>query len=197
METDRIQVLYEKKPCYEIVYKLSFAELAEEVKKFETENRKICVITDSQVEKIYGEEVVNALSGICKKAVLFSFPAGEENKNLNTVKKAYEFLIKEGFDRKDLLVALGGGVVGDLTGFVAATYLRGVDFIQVPTTLLAQTDSSIGGKTGVDFDSYKNMVGAFKMPRLVYMNIATLQTLEERQFFAGFAEVMKHGSIKD
>lgn len=197
METDRIQVLYEKKPCYEIVYKQSFSELAEEVKKFETENRKICVITDSKVEKLYGEEVVNALSSIYKKAVLFSFPAGEENKNLNTVKGAYEFLIKEGFDRKDLLVALGGGVVGDLTGFVAATYLRGVDFIQVPTTLLAQTDSSIGGKTGVDFDSYKNMVGAFKMPRLVYMNIATLQTLEERQFYSGFAEVMKHGLIKD
>ncbi|MGN0431054.1 MAG: 3-dehydroquinate synthase [Lachnospiraceae bacterium] len=197
MDTDRIQVLYEKKPCYEIVYKQSFADLAQEVKKFETENRKICVITDSHVEKLYGEEVVKILSGICKKAVLFAFPAGEESKNLNTVKAAYEFLIKEGFDRKDFLVALGGGVVGDLTGFVAATYLRGVDFIQVPTTLLAQTDSSIGGKTGVDFDSYKNMVGAFKMPRLVYMNITTLQTLEERQFYSGFAEVMKHGLIKD
>ena len=91
----------------------------------------------------------------------------------------YEFLIKEKFDRKDMLLALGGGVTGDLTGFVAATYLRGVDFIQIPTTLLAQADSSIGGKTGVDFDGYKNMVGAFKMPRLVYMNVAALKTLED------------------
>ncbi|MBQ9489268.1 MAG: 3-dehydroquinate synthase, partial [Lachnospiraceae bacterium] len=86
---------------------------------------------------------------------------------------------------------------GDLTGFVAATYLRGIDFIQVPTTLLAQADSSIGGKTGVDFEGYKNMVGAFKMPRLVYMNFETLKTLDERQYFAGFAEIMKHGLIKD
>ena len=92
---------------------------------------------------------------------------------------------------------LGGGVTGDLTGFVAATYLRGIDFVQIPTTLLAQVDSSIGGKTGVDFDSYKNMVGAFKMPRLVYMNLSVLKTLEERQFYSGFAEVMKSALIKD
>ncbi len=197
IETDRLQILYEKKPCYEIVYKASFNDLAEEVAKFDTQNRRICIITDSNVAKLYGEEVCSLLNPICKKAVLFSFPAGEENKNLDTVKNAYEFLIKEEFDRKDILIALGGGVVGDLTGFVAATYLRGVDFIQIPTTLLAQTDSSIGGKTGVDFDSYKNMVGAFKMPKLVYMNISTLQTVEERQFFSGFAEVMKHGLIKD
>lgn len=197
MENDRIQVLYEKKPCYDIVYRQSFADLADEISRLETENRRICVITDSNVEKLYGAEVINALTGICKKAVLFSFPAGEESKNLDTVKEVYSFLIREEFDRKDFLVALGGGVTGDLTGFVAATYLRGVDFIQIPTTLLAQTDSSIGGKTGVDFDSYKNMVGAFKMPRLVYMNIQTLNTLEERQFYSGFAEVMKHGLIKD
>ena len=109
----------------------------------------------------------------------------------------YRFLIEEGFDRKDMLLALGGGVCGDLTGFVAATYLRGIDFVQIPTTLLAQADSSIGGKTGVDFDSYKNMVGAFKMPRLVYMNLSVLKTLEERQFYSGFAEVMKSALIKD
>ena len=94
-------------------------------------------------------------------------------------------------------MALGGGVVGDITGYAAATFLRGIDFIQIPTTLLSQTDSSIGGKTGVDFDGYKNMVGAFKMPKLVYMNLETLNTLDDRQFFSGFAEVMKHGLIKD
>ena len=116
---------------------------------------------------------------------------------MDTVREIYAFLIKENFDRKDLLIALGGGVVGDLTGFVAATYLRGVDFVQIPTTLLAQADSSIGGKTGVDFDGYKNMVGAFYMPKLVYMNVSVLKTLEDRQFFSGFAEIMKHGLIKD
>jgi 3-dehydroquinate synthase len=125
------------------------------------------------------------------------FENGEENKNLDTVKKLYQFLIEEKFDRKDMLLALGGGVTGDLTGFAAATFLRGIDYIQIPTTLLAQADSSIGGKTGVDFDGYKNMVGAFKMPRLVYMNLNTLQTLDEREYFAGFAEIMKHGLIRD
>lgn len=134
---------------------------------------------------------------IAKKNVLFSFPAGEENKTLDTVKDIYTFLIQEKFDRKDLLIALGGGVTGDITGFVAATYLRGIDFIQIPTTLLAQADSSIGGKTGVDFDGYKNMVGAFYMPKLVYMNVGVLKSLEDRQFFSGFAEIMKHGLIKD
>lgn len=197
METNRLQIMYEKKPCYEIVFEQSFDRLWEELEPLGAADRKLCVITDSTVEKIYGNEIVSLLSGKCKKAVLFSFPAGEASKNLDTVKKAYEFLIKEKFDRKDMLLALGGGVTGDLTGFVAATYLRGVDFIQIPTTLLAQADSSIGGKTGVDFDGYKNMVGAFKMPRLVYMNVAALKTLEDRQFYSGFAEIMKHGLIKD
>ena len=197
METNRLQIMYEKKPCYEIVFETSFEQLWEELEKLEASDKKLCIITDSNVEKIYGEEIVNLLQDKCKKVSLFSFKAGEEHKTLDTVKTIYDFLIKEGFDRKDMLLALGGGVVGDMTGFVAATYLRGVDFIQIPTTLLAQADSSIGGKTGVDFDGYKNMVGAFKMPKLVYMNISTLNTLPDRQYFAGFAEIMKHGLIKD
>ena len=128
---------------------------------------------------------------------MYAFPAGEKSKTLDTVKDIYKALIEAKFDRRDMLVALGGGVVGDITGYTAATYLRGIDFIQIPTTLLAQADSSIGGKTGVDFDGYKNMVGAFYMPRLVYMNISTLKELDERQYYAGFAEVMKSALIKD
>ena len=129
--------------------------------------------------------------------MLYEFPAGEKSKTLDTVKSIYTFLIEEKFDRKDLLIALGGGVVGDITGYAAATYLRGIDFVQIPTTLLAQSDSSIGGKTGVDFDGYKNMVGAFYMPKLVYMNISVLKQLDDRQFYSGFAEVMKSALIKD
>lgn len=197
MEADRLQILYNKKPCYDIVYETSFEALTEELLKLGAKEKKLCMITDSKVERLYGSDLCKKLSDICKKAVLFSFPEGEESKTLDTVKKAYTFLIREEFDRKDMLLALGGGVTGDLTGFVAATYLRGVDYVQIPTTLLAQADSSIGGKTGVDFDAYKNMVGAFKMPCLVYMNVSTLQTLEERQFYSGFAEIMKHGLIKD
>ena len=193
----RLPVLFNKKPCYDIVYSKSFDDLWEELKDFEIENKQICIITDSNVESLYAKDLHEGLQNKCKKVSLFSFTAGESQKTLDTVKDVYSFLIQEGFDRKDLLLAVGGGVVGDLTGYVAATYLRGIDFIQIPTTLLAQTDSSIGGKTGVDFDSYKNMVGAFKMPRLVYMNITVLQSLDDRQFFSGFAEVMKHGLIKD
>lgn len=195
--SDRMTINYEKKPCYDIVFTDSFGELKEELLQLNLADRKVCVITDSRVRELYGGEVMELLDGSCVKNVIYSFPEGEENKTLDTVREVYEFLIREKFNRKDLLLALGGGVVGDVTGFIAATYLRGVDFVQIPTTLLAQSDSSIGGKTGVDFDGYKNMVGAFYMPKLVYMNISTLKTLDERQFSNGFAEVMKHGLIKD
>ncbi len=131
------------------------------------------------------------------RVVSFTFPAGEASKTLNTVQKLYEFLIQENFDRNDVLIALGGGVVGDLTGYAAATYLRGIRFVQVPTTLLAMVDSSIGGKTGVDFKAYKNMVGAFYMPQFVYMNISLLGTLPMREYCSGFGEILKHGLIRD
>lgn len=193
----RLPILYNKKPCYDIVFSHTFEELPQELQDLGAENRKICIYTDSNVEKLYAKQVQELLEPVCRKVILFSFPAGEEHKTLDTIKEAYKTLIEAGFDRKDLILALGGGVVGDMAGYTAATYLRGIDFVQVPTTLLAQSDSSIGGKTGVDFDGYKNMVGAFHMPKLVYMNLATLKTLDDRQFYNGFAEVMKHGLIKD
>ena len=193
----RLNVTMNKKPCYDIVFSNDWQDLAEELKEMQLSERKLCIVTDSNVDAIYGKTVLDLITPICQKAVKYAFAAGEENKNLDTVKDVYRFLIQEGFDRKDKLIALGGGVVGDLTGFVAATYLRGIDFIQVPTTLLAQADSSVGGKTAVDFDGFKNMVGAFYMPRLVYMNISTLNSLDARQYASGFAEVMKHGLIKD
>lgn len=194
---ERLPVLYNKKPCYDIVFSKDFEELEQEIVALGCENKKLCIVSDSTVAPIYADAVEAVLAKTCKKVIRFVFEAGEASKNLDVVRKLYTELIEEKFDRKDMLVALGGGVVGDLTGFAAATYLRGIDFIQIPTTLLAQCDSSIGGKTGVDFEGYKNMVGAFKMPRLVYMNIQTLSTLEDRQFFSGFAEVMKYGLIKD
>ncbi|MDR2042920.1 MAG: 3-dehydroquinate synthase [Clostridium sp.] len=193
----RLPISYENRPCYDILFETSFEALPRELGRLGAGSRRLCVVTDSNVETLYGRGLAKELAGICRKVSCYVFPAGEEQKTLDTAKEIYRFLLAEGFDRRDLLLALGGGVAGDLTGFVAATYLRGIDYIQLPTTLLAQTDSSIGGKTGVDFDGYKNMVGAFKMPRLVYMNLAVLQTLPSRQFFSGFAEVMKHGLIKD
>lgn len=194
---NRMTINYEKKPCYDIVFTDSFELLADELQAFDVENRRVAVIADSNTSALFGNTVIQLLEGHCMQTLLYSFPAGESNKTLDTVRDIYKALIEAKFDRKDLLIALGGGVVGDVTGFVAATYLRGVDFIQIPTTMIAQSDSSIGGKTGVDFDGYKNMVGAFYMPKLVYMNVATLKELDDRQFYAGFAEVMKHGLIKD
>ena len=194
--TDKMTVSYQGNPCYDIVFSESFDGLSEEIPE-RMRGRKACIVTDSQVAPLYVSPVKAALEGVFGVCEIFSFPAGEGSKTLDTVQKLYTFLIEHHFDRKDVLIALGGGVTGDLTGFAAATYLRGIDFIQIPTTLLAQVDSSIGGKTGVDFDSYKNMVGAFHMPSLVYINPDTLQTLEPRQFYNGFAEVMKHGLIRD
>ena len=188
---------YEKKTCYDIVFTKDFNLLLDELQAFDVENRRVAVIADTNTAVLFGDTVKGILEGHCRKVILHVFAAGEMNKTLDTVKEIYKKLIEEQFDRKDLLIALGGGVVGDITGYAAATYLRGVDFIQIPTTLIAQSDSSIGGKTGVDFDGYKNMVGAFYMPKLVYMNIGTLKELDDRQFYAGFAEVMKHGLIKD
>lgn len=194
---DRINVCRDGKPIYDIVLEQSFGGLQEEVGRLPLKEHRICIVTDSNVAPLYLEEVRSILSGCCKAVSVFVFPAGEENKNLDTVRKLYEHLIREHFDRKDMLAALGGGVVGDLCGFGAATYLRGIDFFQIPTTLLSQVDSSIGGKTGVDFDAYKNMVGAFHMPRLVYANLNTLLTLPEEQFTSGMGEVIKHGLIKN
>lgn len=202
----RLSVSYRKKPCYDIVFENSFQRLPEEMEKLFSANEKgesllkercLCIVTDNQVEELFGEQIKELLSPVCKKLFLYAFPAGEERKTLDTVTDIYRFLIENKMTRKDMLIALGGGVVGDITGFAAASYLRGIDFVQVPTTLLSQVDSSIGGKTGVDFEQYKNMVGAFYMPRLVYTNTAALKTLDERQFASGFAEVMKHGLIKD
>ncbi len=193
----RLQILFNKKPSYDIVFQTDFEGLITELQQFNVTERKVCIISDHIVTELYAEQVKQLLIEAGVDAYLYTFEAGEKNKNLDTVKEVYTYLIKEKFDRKDLLIALGGGVVGDLTGYVAATYLRGVDYVQIPTTLLAQCDSSIGGKTGVDFDSYKNMVGAFKMPSLVYMNLATLASLDDRLYFNGFAEVMKHALIKD
>lgn len=195
--SQRLTINQNNKPIYDIVYEHDFVRLAEELTAFDIENKKLCIVTDSKVNGLYADEVCEVLQDKCKKLVVYAFPTGEQSKNLDTVKNIYEFLIQNKFDRKDMLLALGGGVVGDTTGFVAATYLRGVDFVQLPTTLLAQVDSSIGGKTGVDFDQYKNMVGAFYMPKLVYMNISALKTLDDRQYYSGMAEVMKYGLIKN
>ena len=195
--SERMEVAVKGGNNYDIVFERGFDSLMEELKRLELTGKKACIVTDSVVEPLYADAVKEVLEADGNTVSLFVFPSGEANKTLDTVQNLYEKLILDKFERRDFLVALGGGVTGDMTGFAAATYLRGIDFIQVPTTLLSMVDSSVGGKTGVDFKQYKNMVGAFNMPCLVYMNLDTLTTLEERQFYSGFAEAMKSALLKD
>lgn len=192
-----LTVNYQEKPCYDIIFEHSFEGFPKALEELGFKKRKFAIITDSNVDKLYAKEIEELITPISSAVIKCVIPAGESNKNLSEIEKIYEELILNHFDRHDLIIALGGGVVGDMAGYTAANYLRGISFVQVPTTLLAQTDSSIGGKTGVDFKGYKNMIGAFHMPKLVYMNISTLKSLDDRQYISGFAEVMKHGLIKD
>lgn len=192
----RLTVHRDGQAIYDIVMEDSFDRLGQEIGQLPVAGRRLCIVTDSHVAPLYEAAVREQLLPHCAQVDTFCFPAGEEHKNLDTVREGYRFLIEHRYDRNDVLVALGGGVVGDLCGYMAATYLRGIRFIQIPTTLLSQVDSSIGGKTGVDFDAYKNMVGAFHMPILVYTNTAALRTLPAEQVASGMGEIIKHGLIR-
>lgn len=158
-------------------------------------SRQVMVVTNTTVAPLYLEKVMNALADFHTESVIL--PDGEEYKNLNTLDDIFSALLQHRFDRGCTLLALGGGVVGDMTGFAAACYQRGVNFVQVPTTLLAQVDSSVGGKTGVNHPLGKNMIGAFHQPQCVIADTASLNTLDNRQLSAGIAEVIKYGLIND
>ena len=157
--------------------------------------RQVMVVSNETVAPLYLEQVRQALEDFEQQAVIL--PDGEEYKNLETLNTIFDALLERRFNRRCTLVALGGGVVGDIAGFAAACYQRGVDFIQIPTTLLAQVDSSVGGKTGVNHPLGKNMIGAFHQPNCVLADTDTLNTLDDRQLAAGIAEVIKYGLIRD
>ena len=158
---------------------------------------RCAIITDTNAGRKFAKPVYESLLKAGFEPVLIVLPAGETAKSLKSVQSCYDQLAAHRLERKSFIVALGGGVVGDLAGFVAATYLRGIPFVQVPTTLLAQVDSSVGGKTGVNLKAGKNLVGAFYQPRLVLCDLDTLKTLPECEFRAGLAEVIKYGIIYD
>lgn len=155
------------------------------------------LISDSNVAALYGEEVLQALHRSGLQADLIEFPAGEGSKTMNTVLQIADRLIGMGIDRTCGLIALGGGVVGDITGFVASIYMRSVPYVQIATSLLAMVDAAIGGKTGVDFGAGKNMLGAFYQPKAVFIDIDFLSTLPEPEFRTGLSEVIKYGIIDD
>ena len=192
-----LPVRYDGKSTYDIRIEDSFDQLGEQMLRLSSADHRICIVTDSNVCSLYLQEAEDILKPVCRELTRFIIPAGEEHKNLMEVHKLYDHLVAHSFERTDFLVALGGGVIGDMTGFAAATYMRGIRFVQIPTTLLSQVDSSIGGKTGVDLGPYKNMVGCFYQPALVYINIDVLKTLSDIQFSSGMGEVLKHGLIRD
>ena len=153
---------------------------------------KMAIVTDDTVDKLYSQIVIDSLSSLGFEVIKFVFKHGEQSKNLNTYGEILEFLAENELTRTDALVALGGGVVGDITGFVAATYLRGIRYVQIPTTLLSQVDSSVGGKTAIDLQKGKNLVGAFYQPTLVICDILALNTLPKEVFLDGMGEVAKY-----
>jgi 3-dehydroquinate synthase len=160
-------------------------------------SKNIAFITNPTVKKLYGQRIVNSLKAADFLVLSIEIPDGEQYKTLDWANAIYSALLINSFDRKSALVALGGGVIGDLTGFAAATFMRGVPFVQVPTTLLAMVDSSVGGKTGVNHAMGKNMIGAFYQPKKVLMDLDVLKSLPQKEFLAGMAEVIKYGVIWD
>ncbi len=160
-------------------------------------NSRCAVITDGNVDALYAKKACLSLRNAGFDPLLVVVPAGETAKSLTTVERCYNQFSAHRIERKSLIIALGGGVVGDLAGFIAATYLRGIPFVQVPTTLLAQVDSSVGGKTGVNLKAGKNLVGAFHQPQFVFCDLDTMNTLPDREYRAGLAEVIKYGVIAD
>ena len=158
---------------------------------------KVAVVTNPTVAQLYLDALHEALTSAEFEVTPILLPDGEEHKNLKSLVSIYDRLISERFERKSCVLALGGGVVGDVAGFAAATYLRGVSYAQVPTTLLAQVDSSVGGKTGINHESGKNLIGAFYQPKLVLVDVAVLRTLPHRELVAGLAEIIKYGIIQD
>ena len=161
------------------------------------EGTKILLITNPVLVKPYGEKVLEALLRKGYDANIFVLEAGESNKTIQGIQKIHDECFNKEIERSSLLIALGGGVIGDMTGFAAATWLRGISFIQIPTSLLAMVDASIGGKTGVNHPLGKNLIGAFHQPKLVLIDSSTLLTLPSREFSAGMAEVIKYGVIKN
>lgn len=170
--------------------------IGEDLKRRNIGNR-YAIIADANVAKLYGDRLLQILFQSGLKARLFPFPAGEKSKNLFTIEALASRMVQAGYDRQDAIIALGGGVTGDISGFLASAYMRGIPFVQVPTTLLAQVDSSVGGKTGVDLAEGKNLVGAFYQPKAVYVDTEVLSTLAKEELLGGLAEVIKYGVIRD
>ena len=184
---------------YEVILKQGIINsIGEELIRIGINNsRKILIVSNEQISKLFGEKLLNNLKKYNLSAEIFNIKAGESHKNMATLSDIYNAAFEFGLDRNSLMIALGGGIVGDVTGFASATWLRGIEYIQIPTTLLSMVDSSVGGKTAVNHPKGKNLIGAFYQPKAVFIDPETLRTLPNREFMAGMAEVIKYGVIKD
>ncbi len=175
---------------YDIMIQAGILGNADKILRSFCSNRSVLMVTDSNVDPLYSDKVEDEIAK-------FVFPAGEKSKTINTITDICRKAVEAGLDRRSMVIALGGGVCGDMAGFAAAVYMRGIEFIQIPTTLLAMVDSSVGGKTGVDLPEGKNLVGAFWQPKLVLIDPETLKTLPMAEIRNGLAEVVKYGMIYD
>lgn len=194
LKTLKIQLLSNS---YNIYIKNGLLKNVPEILQREFEFDKLVIITDENVDKLYAKEFIKNCMKLDIKTYKITIEAGEQSKNFDKASQIYDFLIEHNINKADMIVSLGGGVVGDLSGFVSSTYLRGIRFVQIPTTLLAQVDSSVGGKTAINVSQGKNLIGTFYHPKAVYIDPDVLETLDEKCISDGMAEVIKYGCIKD
>lgn len=193
----KINLVRQVNESYDLIFGENMFEfIGEDLKEMKL-GSKYAIITDSNIIDLYANSLENGLKAQGIKCDIFSFKAGEKSKNLATCEQIIDEMSKMKYGRDSAIIALGGGVVGDVSGFIASIFNRGVPYVQIPTTILAQADSSIGGKTGVDTIHGKNLIGAFKQPSRVYLDVSTLKTLPEREVRNGLAETIKHGIIQD
>lgn len=195
---DSVSISYKKNGGYEVMISDSIDGFNDALKAFTNDGKsKAMIITDSNVGPLYLKTIKDSVKSSLSSITEYVIEAGEASKNMQNALKCIELLKDNDFHRSDIIIALGGGVVGDLSGFVASTYMRGIKFVQLPTSLLAMADSSIGGKCAVDLDGYKNIIGSVYMPALVYENLSFLNTLNDREFACGMSEILKAGLIKN
>lgn len=192
----RVQVKLEHQP-YEVLIGNDLLSQVGEFAKKGIGRKKGAVVTDSTVGPLYAEKVMHSLREAGMEVILVTVPAGEASKSMAVVEQVCREMLQAGLDRKAFLVALGGGVIGDLAGFAASIFMRGIPFIQIPTTVLSQVDSSVGGKTGVNTPEGKNLIGTFSQPSLVLADVDCLKSLPARAYHEGFAEIIKHAAIRD
>ncbi|MCR5688099.1 MAG: 3-dehydroquinate synthase [Lachnospiraceae bacterium] len=196
MEND-LTIKYNQSGSYDVVIRDDLSELGSHIGGLFPALKRIFIATDSNVAPLYLEDARKSVGPYCEKVICHIIEAGEEHKNLTEISACYDKLMEADFNRSDLIMGLGGGVVGDMAAFVASTYMRGCRFVNVPTTLLAMADSAVGGKCGVNYDRYKNMIGSIYMPSLVYEAAGVTKSLPDREYSSGMAEIIKAALIKD